>query len=167
MSCLFKVRGEFGIRCLNPDGTVAWARRFPNGATLEGLTHILATEFGGGAQITTWYIAPINNADFEELSEDDTAASHAGWTEFADYSQATRQEWVEGTPAGGILASQTVASFTITAPGTLRGAFLASSSTKSGTAGVLWATGELAGEPEAVSIGQVVQIRYTIIAAGA
>lgn len=163
---LVQLSGMFTARCFNPDGSLAWEQRFKNGATLEGLTHILATQFHGGAQITTWRLAPINNAGFVGLDRSDTMAAHAGWTEWTSYDEAARQDWVEGDPAGGIIATQTVATFTISAAGTLRGAFLTSSSTKGGTSGVLWATGEF-DETMAVVVGQSVQFGYTCVAAGA
>lgn len=164
-TCQVQLSGLFTARCLNPDGSLAWEKRFRNGATTEGLTHILATQFHGSTQITTWYLGLISNASFTELALADTMSSHAGWTEWTSYDESVRQTWVEGEPAGGIVTSSSVASFTISATGSLRGAFLVSNSTKGGSTGVLWATGEL-DETLAVSAGQVVQLAYTCVATG-
>jgi hypothetical protein len=160
-----QMAGRFAVECRNPDGSLAWREEFSNGTTTAGLNNILSVMFGGGTQTATWYLGLIDNGAFSSLAAADTMSSHSGWAEFVSYSESTRQAWVEGSPAGGILNTTTAATFTMNGAGTLRGAFLTSSSTKSGTTGTLWATG-LFGATQDVVSGQTIQVSYTCTATG-
>lgn len=120
-----------------------WETAYPNGWTTVGFTHMLNTEFNEGTPIATWYIGLINNSPSPTLSAADTMASHAGWVELTSYDEATRQEWAEDAAAGGVIASTTVAIFTISATVSLYGSFLTSVSTKGDNTGTLMATGAL------------------------
>lgn len=160
-----KLAGLWEFECLNPDGSVAWRHLIPNGPTTAALNALLEAFFAGGSQVTTWYIGLIDATGFEAFAAADTPASHAGWSEWTSYTQSTRQEWVDGTAAGGIKTSTTAASFTVLSNGTVHGGFLISDSTKGGTTGTLWATGALT-NPEAVTIGQTIRVNYRVIASG-
>lgn len=112
-----------------------------NAAVTVGLNYLLDAGFRNQTVVTAWYIGLIDNSGFSALSAADTMSSHAGWSEFTDYDEAARQAWtIANAAASGSLATSTAASFTISATGSVRGMFLTSSSTKSGTTGTLWAT---------------------------
>jgi hypothetical protein len=112
-----------------------------NGVTVVGKNHMLDVVFGKGTPVTQvdpWYIGLINNSPSPVLSENDTLASHTGWTEWTSYS-GNRKEWVDADAASKIKGTTTASSFTISATGVLYGICVAA--VASGTSGVLWATG--------------------------
>lgn len=157
--------GEFVFTARNADGTVAWQERFANAPTTAGLNAMLSVTFAGGSQTGTWYFGLVNNSGFSAFAASDTMSSHSGWTELTDYSESVRQEWAEGTPASGILGTTTVATFTINATVTIKGAFVTSSSTKSGTSGTLWATGAFSSN-QSLTSGQTLQVTYQLTLTG-
>lgn len=153
--------GFFDVECYNPDGSLAWTERVENGATTVGLNHILATEFAGGTQATTWYLGLISHTGFSAVAAADTMASHGGWTEHQDYNEATRPAWTPGSVSGGSITSSSTTNFTnTTANNQVDGVFLVSESTKGGSSGTLWATGLFA-STRTLAAGQVLKINYT------
>lgn len=148
----------------NPDGSVAWEEEVHNAETVAGINYLLGVALGGQAQLTTWYLGLIDGATTPTLDEDDTMSSHAGWTENQDYSGSTRPTWSPGSAAGKTIRSNSSASFTMNASGTLAGAFLISNNTKGGTTGTLYMTA-LFQTARAYVSGQVLNLNY--IAKGA
>jgi len=134
-----------------------------NDITNEGKNEILDIMFSDGTQIaaSSWYIGLISNSGYSALAAGDTMASHGGWTEFTGYSQATRVAWGPGNPASQSITNASPATFDINASGTLKGIFVTSNSTKSGTTGKLWATGLFAADVP-VSNGDQMKITYTV-----
>jgi hypothetical protein len=131
--------GRAGRRGFN---ATAW-ELFPNGTTYEGLNYLLDAGFRGASQLSAWFMGVIDQSGYSAVSPSDTAASHAGWSELTGYSQTTRQAWSPGAAATGQLQVTSALSVTMTAARQVRGVFLASSSTKGGTAGKLYATAVL------------------------
>lgn len=134
-----------------------------NDITNEGKNSILEVYFKDGTQIasTSWFIGLISNSGFSALAAADTMSSHSGWTEFTGYTQSTRVAWGPGTPASQSVTNATPATFDINASGTLKGIFVPSNSTKSGTTGKLWATGLFTADVP-VSNGDQMKITYTV-----
>lgn len=157
-----KFAGEFHAECRNPDGSLAWRERLPNGVTTAGLTDLLAVGFVGGTQ-RSWRIGLIGASGFTAVAAADTMASHAGWTEATSYNPSTRPAW--SAISGVALATGPSGVFTFTSAITLAGMFLASDSTKGGTAGVLWSTA-LFPSNRVVTSGQTLAVTYTLRAAG-
>lgn len=93
----------------------------------------------------------------------DTAASHAGWTFFSNYSETTRRAYV-GVRTGLVMSnSASLASFTIgVGGGTIGGAAAFSNNTKGGTTGVLWSAGAHAAGNLPVAAGDTLRIQYDI-----
>ena len=136
--------------------------KFPNGVTNVGKDAILDSYFRNQAQPTNWYLGLINNAGYTGLDDaNDTMATHTGWAEATGYSEVTRPEWVTGTAASQAITNSTPATFSITSTLTLKGVFVNSDSTKSGTTGTLWATALFAGDIP-VANGDVLKITYTV-----
>ena len=103
----------------------------------EGLNHMLNTEFKGGAQVGTWYLA-LFQGNYTPVAGDTAATFSASATEATAYSEATRVQWVEGTVAGGQLDNAASrAEFTMTSLITVYGAALLSATAKGATTGVL------------------------------
>lgn len=113
-----------------------------NASTTVGNNYALNTSFDAGTRLDNWYLGLIDNASFTALAAADTMASHAGWIELTAYDEATRVEWAPSAASGSVIVS-TAKTFTMNASKTIKGMFLNSVSTKSGTTGTLWATGLL------------------------
>lgn len=156
-------QGMFNIVCKNPDGSVAWEESFSNGTTDQGRAFALNNVFRNVAASATWFVGLISATSYTALSPLDTAATHTGWVELADYTEATRRQWDPSAPVSSSgITTLTVASplvFTASGSVTVKGAFLASASAKNSTAGVLWATGVFASD-QVLIVGQTVSITY-------
>jgi hypothetical protein len=151
--------GLYTVEILDEFGKVIDFVTAKNDVTNEGLNNILDVQFHAVTQVTTWYIGLIDASGFSDLADSDTLASHAGWTEFTNYT-GNRQEWTEGAAAGGVMTNSTTVDFAILGSGTIAGMFLAS--VASGTAGKLWSTALFAGGDVSVSASQTLKVTYTI-----
>jgi hypothetical protein len=134
-----------------------------NAVTNEGKNKLFDVMFDSATQITAWYIGLIDNTSYSSSPVTDTMSSHAGWIEHTAYDEATRQTWDAGPAASQAITNGTAATFTISATGTLRGIFVVSNSTKSGTTGTLWSTALFA-STLAVADNDQVKITYTVSA---
>jgi hypothetical protein len=83
--------GLYTVEILDEFGKVIDFVTAKNDVTNEGLNNILDVQFHAVTQVTTWYIGLIDASGFSDLADSDTLASHAGWTEFTNYT---------GEPAG-------------------------------------------------------------------
>jgi hypothetical protein len=162
VSDLFNPRGRYIVEHFR-NGRKIGQYEMPNGITNVGKNHILGVEFHADTQITTWYFGLIDLDSFTALAAGDTAASHTGWVEFTDYSEANRQTWVPGAPSGQAITNGTPATFTISATGTVKGIFVISNNTISGTTGTLWATALFSADVP-VSAADELKITYTVSA---
>jgi hypothetical protein len=91
--------------------------------------------------------------------------THAGWTEFVGYSQANRVTAVFATATTAnpsvVTNSASVAVFSINSGGTVAGAFLTTSNTKSGTTGTLFSGSDFTGGDRTVVSGDTLNVTYT------
>jgi hypothetical protein len=143
------------------DGKLIHKEVAPNGVTNEGKDKILDAYFRNQTQPTQWYLGFIDNAGFSALADTDTMSSHAGWAEATGYSEATRPAWTTTAAASQSITNPTPATFNITGVATLKGIFVPSDNTKSGTTGDLWATALFAGNIP-VDNGDIIKITYTV-----
>jgi hypothetical protein len=157
------LRGTFKVVHSDKDGNVKGEYDFPNGIVDVGVNHLFETTFNGGTPITAWYVGLINNAGFSALANADTMASHSGWTEAAGYASATRPEWTCGTAAARAITNSATVDFAIDASATIKGIFITSSSTKSGSTGTLWSTASFSSNATVVDTDSL-KITYTISA---
>jgi hypothetical protein len=88
-------------------------------------------------------------------------SSHAGWAESADYDEATRPEWTAGTASGRAITNAVTVDFTINATKTIKGLFITSNNTKSGSTGTLWSTAAF-GSTVSVADDDVLKVTYTV-----
>lgn len=153
--------GKFVIEHRDKDGNLKGTYDVPNGIVDVGLEHMFDTQFHAGTPITTWYIGLVDNSGFTAFADADTMASHAGWNEFTSYSEGTRVAWAEDAAASRAITNTTSSDFSITGSGTVKGIFVTSDNTKSGTAGTLWATAAFASTVAVVN-GDSLKITYTI-----
>jgi hypothetical protein len=154
-------QGRFGLEHWSARGTLLGSYRFNNGITDVGVAHAFDAVFHAGSQITAWFIGLVDNSGYTALAGADTMASHAGWNEFTTYTEADRVAWDEGATAARSITNVTAASFAISGSGTVKGAFLVSNSTKSGTTGTLWSTGVFS-NPPTVANGETLKVTYTL-----
>lgn len=106
-----------------------------------GLNDVLDKYWAGSAYTAAWYMGLINDTSYTGIVAGDTMASHAGWTEDANYASATRPAVSFSAASGGVKATSATVNFSMNATTNLKGAFVASNSTKSGTTGILSSAG--------------------------
>lgn len=158
------LHGTYHVTCIGPDGTVKWEDDIKNLVTTVGKNHALDTELAGSAYTAAWYIGLISSVSYTAISAADTMASHAGWTEDASYSNSTRVAPSFAAASAGSKATSSAAAFNINATATIKGCFLNSVSTKSGTTGTLFSAGLFSGGDKAVASGDTLNISYTLSA---
>lgn len=136
-----------------------------NDITNEGKNLIFDVMFNNATQIAnnSWFIGLISLASYTALAAADVMSSHGGWTEFTSYSQSTRVAWGSGSSSGQSVTNSSAATFDVNGSGTVKGVFVTSNSTKSGTTGKLWATA-LFGADVPVTSGDQLKITYTVSA---
>lgn len=158
-----RIGGIFEVACYGPDGREKWRETAHNIITNVGLNHILDVVFHGSTSVSPWYVGLKNTGS---VAAGDTMASHAGWTENANYDESTRVEYNEAAASSqSITNSANKASFSInTDSQTIAGAFLCSDSTKSGTSGTLVCAANFASAKSADD-GDTLEVTYTISAA--
>lgn len=156
-------KGKFQVEHHDKDGNLKGTYDFPNDITNEGKNYILDVMFHDQTQIasTSWYIGLISNSGYSALAAGDVMSSHSGWTEFTGYSESTRVAWGPGSPSAQSITNASPATFDLNASGTVKGVFVTSNSTKSGTTGKLWATALFSADVPVVN-GDQLKITYTV-----
>ena len=110
----------------------------------EGLNHLLDVIFRGTTQVNPWYLG-LFEGNYTPVATVTAATITSASTECTAYASATRPEYVEAAAASQVTTnSANRASFVFNATKTIYGAFLVSSSTKSGTSGVLMSAARFA-----------------------
>lgn len=160
-----KAGGIFIAQCYDRDGNLKWESKSPNLVVNQGLQDMNSKYFLGSGYTATWYVGIYGAASSNNPAAGDTAASHAGWTEVTNYSQANRPTAVFATPSladpSVITNSASPATFSINASITAGGAFLISNNTKGGTTGVLFSAADFQapGDRNMIS-GDTLQVTY-------
>lgn len=158
--------GVFRMQCFDAAGNLKWEAEEHNLVVNVGLKDMNDKYFTGSSYTAAWYIGLYGAAGSNTPAAGDTMASHAGWTEVTDYSQATRPAatFAAATTADPsvITNAGSAATFSINATVTVGGAFLTSDNTKSGTSGILFSASAFAspGDRNVVS-GDTLTVTYT------
>lgn len=136
-----------------------------NDITNVGKNALFEIMFHDGTQIaaSAWCIGLISNSGYSALAAGDTMSSHAGWTEATGYTQSTRVAWGAGAAASQSITNSSPATFDMNATATIKGIFVTSQNTKSGTTGTLWATALFTADVP-VSSGDQLRVTYTVAA---
>ena len=156
--------GVFNVQCFDADGNLKWEDTFHNLVVNEGLQDLNNKYFKGVTYSAAWYLGLITGpGSGTTYNAGDTLATHAGWTEFTNYT-GNRKAVTFGTPTladpSVISNSASPSSFVITgAGGTVAGAFLTSVAT--GTSGILFSEGDFTGGDKIVASGDTVNVTYT------
>ena len=157
--------GVFTIQCFGQDGNLKWEEKNPNLVVNVGLEDMNNKYFTGSTYTAAWYLGLITGpGSGTTIAAGDTLASHAGWTEYTDYTGNRKSV----TFAAATLADPSVidnsaspSAFVITAPGgTVAGAFLASVDT--GTGGILFSASDFQSPGDrTVVAGDTLNVTYT------
>ena len=155
--------GVYHVQCFDKDGNLKWEAKAHNLVVNQGLKDMNDKYFSGSAYSATWYLGLITGPGASTTyAAADTLASHAGWTEFTDYS-GNRGAITFGaatTADPSVITNPAPVQFTITgAGGTVAGAFLASVAT--GTSGILFSESDFQSPGDrAVVSGDVLNVTY-------
>lgn len=134
----------------------------PNLVVNEGILHLLDVGLDQGAANAAFYVAPFTGAI--TVAATLTAATFtATATEFTNYAEVTRVLWANNVASANAIGNTTTAAlFTVsTGGGTIRGAGLVSTSTKSGTTGKLIAAARFATD-KVMAAAEELRVKYTI-----
>ena len=174
------IHGHYHVACRDKDGNLKWEERFPNLVNAVGKELMFDTLLRTSSTYTTVgpFLGLIGGATPTFGTGTDTMTSHAGWTEFTNYTvggSAVRGTAVFGasssagsTPTNVTTCTAAAITYTITgAGGTVSGCFLVTgsgaSSTQSNTGGVLYSAGAFA-VAKVTTVGDTVAVTYSTTA---
>lgn len=154
--------GHYTVECRDASGNLKWSDGFENLVTTAGKNDALDKYLAGSSYTAAWYIGLISSASYGAgPAAGDTSASHAGWTEDVAYSQGARPTASFAAASSGSKALSSAAVFSITGSTTIKGCFLISVATKSGTTGVLYSAGLFTGGDKVVQSGDTLNVSYS------
>lgn len=172
------IEGYYHVECRDKEGNLKWEESFPNLVNAIGKELLLDTLLRTAGTYTTVgpYLGLINSSP--TFLAADTMTSHAGWTEFTNYTVGGSA--VRGTavfaassstglsPSNVTTSTATAITYTITgAGGTVAGCFLVTgsgaSSTQSNTSGTLYSAGAFA-TAKITTVGDTVSVTYSTTA---
>ena len=172
------IEGAYHVVCRDKDGNVKWEEQIPNLVNAVGKQLMLNTLLAGTSYTTVGpFLGLIGGAGPTFLAAD-TMSSHAGWTEFTNYTvggSAVRGTAVFGSatsaglsPANVTTAAASAITYTITgAGGTVSGCFLVTgsgaSSTQGNTSGTLYSAGAFT-TAKVTTAGDTVSVTYSTTA---
>ena len=155
--------GVYHVQCFDKDGNLKWEDKAHNLVVNQGLKDMNDKYFSGAAYTAAWYLGLVTGpGSGTTFAAGDTLASHAGWTEFTNYS-GNRGAVTFGaatTADPSVITNPSPVQFTITgAGGRVAGAFLASVAT--GTSGILFSESDFQSPGDrAVVSGDVLNVTY-------
>lgn len=139
-----------------------WRDHYLNLMVTVGKNDNLDKWLAGSAYTAAWYIGLISSTGWSAVAAGDTMASHAGWTEFVGYSNATRPTTAWSAGSGGSKSLSAGLVYNINAAGTVKGSFLTSNNAKSGTTGILGTAGLFTGGDQPVVDTNTLTVNYAI-----
>ncbi len=160
-----KAGGVYHVQCFDKDGNLKWEDQMHNLVVNQGLQDMNTKYFAGSSYTGAFYLGLVTGpGSSTTYAAADTLASHAGWTEFTNYS-GSRKAVTFGTATTAdpsvIGNSASPSQFSITGGGgVVAGAFLCTVS--SGTSGVLFSEADFQspGDRTVVS-GDTLNVTYT------
>jgi len=173
------IEGFYEVKCHDEDGNLKWEDSFPNLVNAIGKQLMLDTLLKGSSySVTGPFLGLISGASPTFGTGSDTQTSHAGWTEFTNYTvggSAVRGTAVfasatstGSTPSNVTTSAATAITYTITgAGGTVGGCFLVTgtgaTSAQSNTGGVLYSAGAFT-TAKVTTAGDTVSVTYSTTA---
>jgi hypothetical protein len=172
------IEGHYHVVCRDQDGNVKWEEQIPNLVNAVGKELMLDTLLKGSSySVVGPFLGLISGASPTFLAAD-TMTSHAGWTEFTNYTvggSAVRGTAVFASatssglsPANITTSAAAAITYTITgAGGTVGGCFVVTgsgaSSTQGNTSGTLYSAGAFA-TAKVTTAGDTVSVTYSTTA---
>lgn len=154
--------GVYTVECFDRNGNLKWRDTIDNLVTTGGKNDALDKYLAGSAYTAAWYLGLISSTSYTTgPAAGDTMASHGGWTEDATYSNANRPTTAWSAASSGSKALSAALAFNINGTATIKGCFLTSNNTKSGTTGILYSAGLFTGGDKAVANGDTLNVSYT------
>jgi hypothetical protein len=174
------IEGHYHIECRDVNGNLKWTEDFPNLVNAVGKQLMLDTLLRTSGTYTTVgpYLGLIGTTSPTFGTGSDTMTSHAGWTEFTNYTvggSAVRGTAVfaastssGSTPSNVTTSTAAAITYTITGGGgNVTGCFLVTgsgaSSTQSNTGGTLYSAGAFA-TAKVTTAGDTVSVTYSTTA---
>jgi len=159
----FRPKGRVQVEHRDKFGNLKGIYDVPNGIGNVGKDKILDDMFGDGTQTASasWFIGLVDSSGFSAFAATDTMSSHGGWNEFTSYTEANRVAWGPGAASSQSTTNASPATFNINGSGTVKGVFIVTNSTKSGTSGTLWSTAAFSAEVPVTS-GDQLKVTYTV-----
>jgi hypothetical protein len=172
------IAGYYHVECRDAEGNLKWTEEFPNLVNAIGKQLMLDTLLKGSSYSVTGPFLGLISGGSSTYAASDTMTSHAGWTEFANYTvggSAVRGTAVfasatsaGATPSNVTTSAATAITYTITgAGGTVGGCFLVlgsgASSTISNTGGTLYSAGNFT-TAKVTTAGDTVSVTYSTTA---
>ena len=156
--------GVYHVECLDKDGNLKWEADMTNLVVNTGLQDMNNKYFKGSTYTAAFYLGLVTGpASATTYAAADTLASHAGWTEFTNYS-GSRKAVTFGTPTTAapsvIDSTGSPSSFAITGTAVVAGAFICT--VASGTSGILFSEADFdsPGDRSVVN-GDTLNVSYT------
>lgn len=161
-------RFRYDVQCFNEYGDLKWEDFAENLVTNQGINDLMSKYFRGSAYTAAFYVGIVQGAT-PTFAAADTAASHAGWTEYTTYDETNRPGLVLPAFAGSTVDnSASRAIFTCNgANQTVSGSFISTSNVKGGTAGVLYSEALFSQGNKLVSAGDILSVQATLTGATA
>jgi len=158
-----EAHGKYKLQChAYEGGPLLWEEDIDNLVTTVGKNDMLDKYLAGSAYTAAWYIGLISATGYTTgPAVGDTMASHTGWAEDVAYTQGARPTTAWNAAASGSKSLSAGAVFTMNATTTIKGCFLTSVSTKSGTTGILFSAGLFTGGDQPVVSGNTLTVSYT------
>lgn len=151
------LRQRYKVECMR-NGRLLWVEEFDNLVTTAGRNKYLDATLRTGQSTPAWYV--FLKATGTVVAAD-TMASHSGWSEDTNYSNASRPAWTGGTVANGSVDnSASPASFTMNGTTTIYGAGLVDNATKGGTTGTLLGANDFASSRSVIN-GDTLNVTVT------
>jgi hypothetical protein len=172
------IEGHYHVVCRDVDGNIKWEEEFPNLVVAIGKQLMLDTLLRGSAYTVVGPYLGLISGTGNTFAAADTMTSHAGWSEFINYTvggSAVRGTAVFAastssgtTPSNITTSSASAITYTITgAGGTVGGCFLVTgagaSSAQSNTSGTLYSAGAF-GTAKITTVGDTVSVTYSTTA---
>lgn len=172
------IEGTYHVECRDAEGNLKWEDSFPNLVNAVGKQLMFDTLLKGAAYTVVGPFLGLIATTSPTFAAADTMLSHAGWTEFVNYTvggSAVRGTAVFGvasstgtTPSNVTTSTATAITYLITgAGGNVTGCFLVTGTgavnTQSSTAGTLYSAGAFT-VAKAVTAGDTVAVTYSTTA---